>query len=222
MYGIEGTTEIELVIRAANFDSPYKGGIVTPIRFGSTATIDFVRWYSIGFQMLIFLILLLHCAYACILYLLSPQEKTLLFAALLTLSVGITILIGHDNILLLWLPINYTWAFKIRLIALLWQNVFLLLLFNSFNTAPLKENWFRTYHAAVVVLTVIFLVSPVSIVYRLIHFNVLNTINFISFVWFIYIVGTMILQKIKIMTSFSCCYLQQAFFPTYYGVWLKI
>ncbi|SFF18524.1 Sensor histidine kinase, LytS/YehU family [Paenibacillus algorifonticola] len=196
-YGIEGATEIELVIRAANFDSPYKGGIVTPIRFGTAATIDFVRWYSIGFQMLIFLILLLHCLYACILYLFSPQEKKLLIAALLTLSVGITILIGHDNILLLWLPTNYTWTFKIRMISLLWQNVFLLLLFKSFNATPLRENWFRTHNAAIVVLTVIFLISPVYITYGLIHFNILNTINFISFAWFIYIVGTMILQKNK-------------------------
>ncbi|KQO15736.1 hybrid sensor histidine kinase/response regulator [Paenibacillus sp. Leaf72] len=196
-YGIEGATEIELVIHAANFDSPYKGGIVTPIRFGTAATIDFVRWYSIGFQMLIFLILLLHCVYACILYLFSPQEKRLLIAALLTLSVGITILIGHDNVLLLWLPINYTWSFKIRMISLLWQNVLLLLLFKSFNATPLRENWFRTHNAAIVVFTVIFLISPVYMAYGLIHYNILNTINFISFAWFIYIVGTMILQKNK-------------------------
>ncbi|WP_349361908.1 hypothetical protein [Paenibacillus sp. RC343] len=194
-YDTEGVTEIELVIRAANFDNPYNGGIVTPIRFGTAATIDFVRWYSIGFQLFIFLILLLHCLYACILYLFSSKERTLLIAALLTISVGITILVSHDNILLLWLPINYTWAIKIRLISLLWQNVFLLLLFKSFNAAPLREKWFQTYIAANVALTGIFLVSPANIAYTIVHFNVFHTINFISFVWFIYIVGTMILQK---------------------------
>ncbi|WP_252361644.1 hybrid sensor histidine kinase/response regulator [Paenibacillus terrae] len=196
-YDTEGVTEIELVIRVANFDNPYKGGIVTPIRFGTAATIDFVRWYSIGFQLFIFLILLLHCLYACILYLFSSKERTLLIAALLTISVGITILVSHDNILLLWLPINYTWAIKIRLISVLWQNVFLLLLFKSFNAAPLREKWFQTYIAANVALTGIFLVSPANIAYAIVHFNVFQTINFISFVWFIYIVGTMILQKNK-------------------------
>ncbi|MFK4341979.1 two-component system sensor histidine kinase ChiS [Paenibacillus sp. RC62] len=196
-YDTEGVTEIELVIRAANFDNPYNGGIVTPIRFGTAATIDFVRWYSIGFQLFIFLILLLHCLYACILYLFSSKERTLLVAALLTISVGITILVSHDNILLLWLPINYTWAIKIRLISLLWQNVFLLLLFKSFNAALLREKWFQTYIAANVALTGIFLVSPANIAYTIVHFNVFHTINFISFVWFIYIVGTMILQKNK-------------------------
>ncbi|WP_338553148.1 ATP-binding protein [Paenibacillus sp. KS-LC4] len=196
-YDIEGATELELIIRAANFDSPYKGGIVMPIRFGTAATIDYVRWYSIGFQMFIFFILLLHCLYACILYLFSPQEKTLLMAALLTLSVGITILVGHDNILLLWLPINYTWAIKIRLISLLWQNVFLLLLFKSFNAAPLREKWFRAHIAAIIAISVIVLCSPAHMIYALIHFNILNMINVISFAWFIYIIGTMILQKNK-------------------------
>lgn len=107
-YDHEGTTSIELLIRVANYDSPYMGGISKPVRFGSQAAIDFSRWYSIGFQMVTFLILLLHGIYACILYAFNPQERGLLVAAILTLSVGAAVMMGHDNILMLWLPINYT------------------------------------------------------------------------------------------------------------------
>lgn len=194
-YEMEGATEIDLVIRTTNFESAYQGGITIPIRFGSQAEVDFVHWYSIGFQLVIFLILLLHGVYACILYIFNPKERALLVTALLTISVSIAVLVGHDNVLLLWLPINYTWAIKIRLISLLWQNVFILLLFSHFIRAPLRKEWLRVHHAAVAAFTVLLLAVPASIVNAIIHFNIFNAFYFISFVWFVYIVGTMMIKK---------------------------
>lgn len=95
-----------MLIRAANYDDPYNGGLLRSIRFGSQAAVDYVRWNSIGFQLVTFLILLLHGLYACIIYVFYPQERTLLIMGLLTLAVGVAVLIGHDNVLLLWLPIK--------------------------------------------------------------------------------------------------------------------
>ncbi|CAG7653995.1 hypothetical protein ACFQI7_32090 [Paenibacillus allorhizosphaerae] len=63
------------------------------------------------------IVLLLHGLYACILYLFNCQEKALFIVILLTLSTGVAIMTGYDNLLLLLLPINYTWAVKIRLFA---------------------------------------------------------------------------------------------------------
>ncbi|RKP51719.1 response regulator [Cohnella endophytica] len=194
-YGVEGTTEIELLIRSANFDDPYNGGLLRSIRFGSQAAIDYARWYSIGFQLVTFVILLLHGLYACILYLFNPKERALLYMGLLMLAVGVAVIIGHDNVLLLWLPLNYTWAIKIRLIFLLWQNQFILLLFRRFAESPPRNAGLRAYTAALVALTGFLLVSPASTANGAIDLKIFIVAYAIPFVWFIYTVGTMIFKK---------------------------
>ncbi|GIO75013.1 MAG: ATP-binding protein [Paenibacillus dendritiformis] len=191
----KGTTELEVLIHAANFDEPFNGGLVRSIRFGSQASIDYVRWYSIGFQLVTFVVLLLHGMYAWILYLFNRQERALLITFLLMLTVGIAVLIGHDNVLQIWLPINYTWAIKIKLIALLWQNYFILVIFRRFASASSGNVWLRAYTAAIVGFTGFLLAAPASWVYGAVHFNLFIAFYLFSFAWFFYIVGTMIFRK---------------------------
>ncbi|WP_339180712.1 ATP-binding protein [Paenibacillus sp. FSL H8-0317] len=194
-YDQEGTTSIELLVRVANYDSPYMGGISKPVRFGSQATVDFSRWYSIGFQMLTFLVLLLHGMYACILYAFNRQERSLLVGAVLTLSVGITVTMGHDNILMLWLPINYTWGIKIRLISLLLQNACILLLFQRLTVVHVRKAWLKWHVVMTLIYTAVIVAVPIHITYAMIHYNVINLFFLVSLIWFLYIVGTMIFRK---------------------------
>ncbi|WP_145324895.1 ATP-binding protein [Paenibacillus xylanexedens] len=194
-YDREGTTSIELLVRVANYDSPYMGGISKPVRFGSEAAVDFSRWYSIGFQMVTFLILLLHGMYACILYAFNPQERALLVGAILTLSVGIAVMMGHDNILMLWLPVNYTWGIKIRLISLLLQNACILLLFQRLMMVHVRKAWLQLHVVITLIYTVVIVVVPIHITYAMIHYNVINIFFLVSMIWFLYIVGTMIFRK---------------------------
>lgn len=178
---------VELVIRMANFDSPSKGGIAAPVRFGSQAAIDYVRWYSIGFQMFISLVLALHGLYALILYLLSPGERSLIYTFMLTLCTGIAILIGHDNILLLWIPIDYTWAFKLRVILLLWQNVFILLLFRRFTSRPASTVPMQIFITVCAIVTAVLLVTPVSFSYGIVQYFIFDVLFYIAFIWLILI-----------------------------------
>ncbi|KLU57902.1 histidine kinase [Paenibacillus sp. VT-400] len=194
-YDQEGTTSIELLVRVANYDSPHMGGISKPVRFGSQAAVDFSRWYSIGFQMLTFLVLLLHGMYACILYAFNRQERSLLVGAVLTLSVGITVTMGHDNILMLWLPINYTWGIKIRLISLLLQNACILLLFQRLTVVHVRKAWLKWHVVMTLIYTAVIVVVPIHITYAMIHYNVINLFFLVSMIWFLYIVGTMIFRK---------------------------
>lgn len=194
-YDQEGTTSIELLVRVANYDSPHMGGISKPVRFGSQAAVDFSRWYSIGFQMLTFLVLLLHGMYACILYAFNRQERSLLVGAVLTLSVGITVTMGHDNILMLWLPINYTWGIKIRLISLLLQNACILLLFQRLTMVHVRKAWLQWHVVMTLIYTAVIVVVPIHITYAMIHYNVINLFFLVSMIWFLYIVGTMIFRK---------------------------
>lgn len=194
-YGEKGATEIELLIRTANYDEPYNGGIVRSVRFGSQAAIDYARWYSIGFQLVTFIILLLHGLYAFILYLFNRKEWTLLLTGLLTVSVGTAILSGHDNILLLWLPANYTWGIKIRLIALLWQNLFILLLFRGLLSEPMRSRWVKLYAGALILLTGFLVAAPASLIHGAVHHDIFFAFYFIPWAWLIYIVGAIIFKE---------------------------
>ncbi|MBO9607323.1 MAG: response regulator [Paenibacillaceae bacterium] len=197
-YSGEGVQELELLIRVANFDEPLAGGIVRSIQFGSQAAVDHIRWYSIGFQLLIFVILLLHGLYICIIYLFNPinrKERAQYTTGLLVLSVGFAVLIGHDNLLLIWLPFNYTWTIKLRLIILLWQNVFLLRVFRQFASAPSGNMRLRLYTILLAAITAALLAAPVSWVNVLSGSGAFLAVYGVSFVWFIYTVGTMIARK---------------------------
>jgi two-component system, sensor histidine kinase ChiS len=47
---VEGVDAFDVLIHVANYENPVNGGILSTLRFGSQASIGFVRWYSIGFQ----------------------------------------------------------------------------------------------------------------------------------------------------------------------------
>jgi len=194
-YFMEGTKEIELLIRVANFEDPYNGGILRSVRFGSQAAIDYVRWYSIGFQLVTFILLLLHCMYACILYLFSSRERALLLVYLIIFTISISIGIGHDNLLLLWLPINYEWAVKIRYLSLLWQLFFILLLFRRFTTAPFKSKWLQIFTAALVLYSCFLLVATPPLVHTSVAYGVFLLFYAVPFVWLLYIIGNMAFKK---------------------------
>ncbi|UPK43923.1 response regulator [Paenibacillus pabuli] len=196
-YEQAGATSMDLVIRVANYDHPYKGGVVKPVRFGSQDAVEFVHGHSIAFQLAIFLILIFHTVYAAILYALHPQEKALFVAAVLTLSVAITILVGHDNMLLQWLPINFTWSIKIRVISVLWQNVCILLLFQRLSAVTLHKSWLRFYLIVTVIYSVTLTVLPVRTVYTIIHYNLINALMLASIVWFGYLVIQMMIRSQK-------------------------
>ncbi|RCX17699.1 signal transduction histidine kinase [Fontibacillus phaseoli] len=194
-YSVTGATELEVLIRVANYDEPFNGGIMRSIRFGSLASIETVRWYSIGFQLVTCIVLLLHGLYGFILYAFNRKERALLTMALLTVSVALAITAGQDNLLSLWLPINYTWAIKIRLISLLWQNLFILHIFRKFASAPPGNAWLKAYTAILVVVSGLLLAGPASWGNGFLDFYGFLGIYLISFVWFIYVAGTMIFKK---------------------------
>ncbi|MBD3920872.1 response regulator [Paenibacillus sp. PR3] len=194
-YGNEGTTEIELLIRVANYDEPYNGGLTRPIRFGAQSSLDYSRWYSIGFQLVVFIILVLHGLYALILYSFNSRERALLVAALFMLTLSVAILSGHDNVLMLWLPINYTWAIKIRLIALLWQNYCFLNVFGRFASNRPRVRWLNAYMLLLSAFTVLLVFSPAWLVYTLIHFHIFDAMYLIPFAWYLYLVGSMMVNK---------------------------
>jgi signal transduction histidine kinase len=194
-YFSKNTTEIDVFIQVANFDHPYKGGIKGSVFFGSQEIIDRTNFYTIGFQMLTAIILLLHGLYACILYLFNPKERALFLVGLMTLSVAVILLARNDNLVLSLLPINYTWAFKIRFIAFLWQNLFILLVFRKFTSGAEVNKWLRAYTCCLVLYTLFIFIAPAYLVSTTIHWGIIQVFQYIPFIWLIYSLGRLLYKK---------------------------
>ncbi|MCE5173305.1 ATP-binding protein [Paenibacillus profundus] len=156
--------EIEIIVHATNFDNPLKGGIVQSIRFGSQAAIDTEWMYSIGFQLVTFIILLLHGLYAGIMYVFNRRQQVFSCLFLLLVCSALSVAADDSTLLLIWLPINYTWAVKIKWLAYLGISLFMLKLTTSLIPEHEINKSFRWFYVPLGLYTAFIFFSPVQYV----------------------------------------------------------
>lgn len=168
--------------------------------------------------MLTAIILLLHGLYACILYLFNPKERALFLVGLMTLSVAVIILARNDNLLLAIVPINYTWSLKIRLLAFLWQNLFILLVFRKFTSVAKINKWLRAYVVSLGLYSVFILTVPAYWVSTSIHLGIIQVFQYIPFIWLLYSLGRLLFKSKMIKMLFFCCYQVRRSFLICYGI----
>lgn len=195
-YTSEGEKEIELLIRVANFDNPIEGGIAKSIRFGSQAALDTERWYSIGFQLVTFIVLILHSMYACILFLFNPRrQKAFLVFFFLLVASSISVVSDHDQLLTLWLPLDYAGVLKARLLSYMWMSFFILLLARIFSGHAGFAKLFRTYTAILVLYSTVVLAGSPALIYYTFEAKVFTVLYLFPLIWFIFIIAKMIIQN---------------------------
>ncbi|MGK5511334.1 ATP-binding protein [Brevibacillus formosus] len=188
---------IEVLVRTANFHNPIEGGLIRSIYFGSQAVVDTERWYSIGFQLATFLILLLHGLYAGILYILNSRHKEFLVFLLLLSCVGIKTVSDYDNLLLLWLPLDYTWAIKVKVLAYIWQPLLMIVLVRRLSEQGENEysKPFRAYLSMLSLFSAVIVLGTTQWVYILAGTPFLFIIYFGPLVLFVFRISRMFMQK---------------------------
>lgn len=166
----EHTQEIDLIIRVANFENPFAGGIVYSIKLGSHEAIHGERGLSIDLQLITFVVLILHGIYSCILYLFNPREWTFLDFFMLLLAAALTVVISHDDLLLKWLPINYAWDLKIAVLSYSWLSFFIWKLSRSF-TVKNRNRWFIGYGISLLLYTGFLVIAPAPLVFWTVEYK---------------------------------------------------
>ncbi|MDG0795193.1 ATP-binding protein [Cohnella ginsengisoli] len=194
-YDAEGVTEIDLLVQVSNFDHPFQGGFTRSVLFGAQSSIDFTRWYSIGFQMITFVVLMLHGFYAFILYLLNRRDRTFLLFSLLTLAAGLTVTSDHDNLLMLWLPIDFAWSLKIRLFSYMWLSYLILLLYKRFSSEPPWKAGSRIFAAALCAYTAFAAIAPASWVYVSRHYFLFGAFYLLPFARMAWLIVRMYVRR---------------------------
>ncbi|MFF2092522.1 ATP-binding protein [Paenibacillus sp. NPDC058174] len=196
-YAAKNQGELELFIQAANFDHPYEGGITRSVRFGSQASLDNERLYSIAFQFITFTVLLLHGLYACILFSFNPRERTFLVFLLLLITASITIVADHESLLLLWAPISYAWGLKIKMLSYLWLSFFILMLARSFSGYFSGRKIFYGYVAALVLYSSFIAAANPPLIYFTFKHHIFVLFYLVPLTWFVSIIVKMVIKQQK-------------------------
>lgn len=178
------TKDIELIIRVANFESPFVGGIVKSVMLGSEEAIHRTQGISVDLQLITFVILFLHALYACILYFFNPREIMLLDFNLMMLIAAITVISTTDSILLDWVPLNYEWTLKVRLLSYMWMIYFILKLSGKFYGEHKK--WFTVYTVLLLLYSGFILAMPTTIVFFTYHYRVFSVFYLLPVPIFLY------------------------------------
>lgn len=113
------SNEVELVMHVSNFGSPRDGGIVKSVHIGSEAAISKKDNSSKTLQVVVSMIYLLHGIYAFIIYSLGrgKYQKEILFFGIMLAIHSFAILIDDDVVV--QLPFDFIWSYKIFLIFLI-------------------------------------------------------------------------------------------------------
>src|SRR5690625_1833193 len=152
--------EIDLVMHVSNFGSPRDGGIVKSVHIGSEAAISKKDNSSNTLQIVVSMIYLLHGIYAFIIYLLGRGkfQKEILFFGIMLVIHSFAILIDDDVVI--QLPFDFIWTYKVFLIFLISPLMALLTFikyFFDFNSRIYR--WLLAIFSVLIVATI---VAPVK------------------------------------------------------------
>ncbi|TMV52141.1 response regulator [Paenibacillus mesophilus] len=155
---------IELWIRVSDHSVLEKGGITGSVLLGTYDDLTRTTLLSIGMQLLLAVVLLMHGLFAVIIYFVGPRPRKALSSFFMLVGCTIVgVLIDDDRVLLVWMPsIPGEWAVKLLILSYAGTAVFLIRLFHHLfpeNGMP------RAYRACMIVSFLfvwIVLLSPVQ------------------------------------------------------------
>ncbi|NYV67361.1 response regulator [Bacillus sp. Gen3] len=151
--------EIELLIHVSS--NREKGGIIKPIRFGLMEAINFRNYLSIGLQLLLCVVLLLHSVYAVILYFIGPSpNKGLIYFSLLLICAIFSVLVSDDKLLFKWFSFDYKWSIKILFLSYIGVGAFIPLVINQLFPSYINRRALRIFISYCVLYSLFVILVP--------------------------------------------------------------
>ncbi|MGG3836905.1 ATP-binding protein [Paenibacillus thiaminolyticus] len=142
-YFVSGGGEIEIVIQVANYFDGADGGILRPLYFGTAESVNKASSISIGSQLVVCIVLIMHFIYAVVLFCIGVRDKSLFYFSMLILSAIFATLADDDKLLLDWLQLDYGWNIRLLNISLLLVAGFMLQFVKCILPEGAGARWFR-------------------------------------------------------------------------------
>ncbi|WP_135547826.1 ATP-binding response regulator [Paenibacillus cymbidii] len=157
-------SEVEIVVHMANFGNAAQGGMLGSIQFGAEDAVRANKQFSIAMQLLVCIFLLIHVAYAVMLYILGGRKRALLTLALMMLSAGLSVLVTDDKLLVIWAALPYDISMKLNTLSYLWGAALLVSFVQQLYPELQRRPWHIYYGLAVLAVTIVdALLSPVYV-----------------------------------------------------------
>lgn len=191
-YTLEEGDTIELLVRYANFDDSLNGGIVKSIRFGSQAAVTSERFISMGLQMGVASLALLHGLYGFILFLFDRRQRALRTFGIMMLIAVLTVVTSDDVLLLELVAFPYAWLWKVKLLAYMWMSFMMIDLGRRFSGDTQRSKRFLAYVVMMCLYSIFIVVAPMPLV----HYSIRARLHMILYVFPVIWFGVMIFRSV--------------------------
>ncbi|KIV50559.1 hypothetical protein TS65_29790, partial [Aneurinibacillus migulanus] len=98
-------------------------------------------------------------------------------------------------LLLLWLPLDYTWALKIKVLSYIGLSFFSLALARSFSEHVTGTRLFYSYIIVLGLYSAFLLIAPAPLIYYSIAAKVFSFLYLFPLAWFVYLIGNMFIRN---------------------------
>jgi two-component system sensor histidine kinase ChiS len=196
-YDQPGETVLKLVVRVSNYDSPLQGGIIRSVQFGTENEVNRIYYYSIGFQLIVAVIFLLHGIYGLIIFLLNMRKKEFIYFFLIMLASFMTIVVHHHGLLFMWVKTDFTWMVKLKAYAYMGFSFFLLLMAKSLVGATRKGLLFYSYAFLLASYTLFLVCGPAALTLYTIEKGLYMAFYYMPLFWTAYYFLKMVYEQVE-------------------------
>ncbi|WP_256709443.1 ATP-binding protein [Paenibacillus sp. FSL H8-0548] len=156
--------ELKLFVRASNYETPMKGGIIRSTLAGPQDEVDKIYWNSIGLQLVVCGFLLLHALYLFIIYLMNVRKTELIIFFLLMVVSAVTIAVEHNGLLFRLINADFIWTLKLKAYSYIWFSFFLLLMGRVLIGTQRKGVAFYSYLCSLIAYSLFVAIGPAKMI----------------------------------------------------------
>lgn len=194
-YDQGGQTTLDLFVRVANYESPLQGGLIKSVQFGTHDKVNQMYLSSIGFQLIVCVIFLLHGLYALIIYLMDVRKKEFITFLFMMITAAMTIAFNYNGFLYMLIPTDFEWLVKLKAFGSIWFAFCALLMARVFIGIHHKSKIFYSYFFLLIAFTLFILVGPEEVVLYSIEKGYYRIFYYTSLLWTGYYFMKMVLNK---------------------------
>lgn len=166
-FDLNGVSEIELVIQAANFDNSRSGGIVKAVKFGPEDMLRHDLSFARDMVWVACVAYAMHIVYGIVLYWVGDRDKRLIYYSLMIACIILATLYDGERLLHVWIPFSYEWSLKSIYLVMLAGGYFLLQLIKDKLSALLRRRAARVYELLCTISFLCVILLPLPAVLRL-------------------------------------------------------
>jgi sensor histidine kinase YesM len=178
--------QLDLFVRASNFESPLKGGIVRSVEFGIQHEVDTVYWNSIGLQLVVGVMLLLHGLYLFIIYLMDVRKTESLIFFSMMVAAAVSIGVEHNGLLFRFLHVDFAWTLRLKVLSYIGFCLFMFLMGRELLGNRRKGKAFYSYILSLFSLILFIIVGPEEFVLYLIEKGFYMILYYVPVFWTAY------------------------------------